>query len=48
MAHYILDNCGFTADRKLKVIGTNPFKHDGWGQIMMARLGCQYKRGVVQ
>ena len=33
MAHDILDNSGFSADRKLKIVGTNPIKHDGWDKV---------------
>ncbi|MGE3712118.1 MAG: xanthine dehydrogenase family protein molybdopterin-binding subunit, partial [Hyphomicrobiaceae bacterium] len=33
MAHDILENSGFSADRKLKVVGTNPIKHDGWDKV---------------
>ena len=27
------ENSGFSADRKLKIIGTNPIKHDGWDKV---------------
>ena len=33
MAHDILENSGFSADRKLKIVGTNPIKHDGWDKV---------------
>ena len=33
MAHDILENSGFAADRKLNIVGTNPIKHDGWDKV---------------
>ena len=33
MPHDILENSGFSADRKLKIVGTNPIKHDGWDKV---------------
>ena len=33
MPHDILQNSGFSADRKLKIIGSNPIKHDGWDKV---------------
>ena len=33
MPHDILENSGFSADRKLKIIGSNPIKHDGWDKV---------------